>query len=155
MTERHEKAVGFRRDPFGELDLFERLGPFGRGLASPWRLFGDMGEAPRALAPAVDIAENDAAYVVTAELPGIAAEDVTAEVHDGVLTLRGEKRSEREETKEHARYVERSYGTFSRSFRLPENADAERVDAAYKNGVLRLSIPKREEVKPRTIRIQG
>jgi HSP20 family protein len=71
-----------------------------------------------------------------------------------VLTLRGEKRSERDERKEHVRYVERSFGSFSRSFALPQNANPEKVDASFKEGVLTLRIPKREEAKPRTIHIQ-
>jgi HSP20 family protein len=158
MTERHENAVGFRRDPFGELDLFERWSPFGRGLASPWRLLGGAGGAAsvaQTWAPAVDIAEDDESFVVTAEVPGAKPEDVTVEVHEGVLTLRGEKKSEREEKREHARYVERTYGSFSRSFRLPDNADGERVGATFKDGVLSLQIPKREEAKPRTVHIQS
>ena len=150
-----EKAVR-RRDPFAELDF---VSPFRRGFAlGPWRMFEDyLGEAPRAaaqFAPAVDVAETDDAYVVTAELPGAKPEDVTVELHEGVLTLRGEKRSERDEHREHARYVERTFGSFSRSFSLPPNADPEKVDAAFKEGVLTLRIPKREEAKPRTINIQ-
>jgi HSP20 family protein len=103
----------------------------------------------------VDIAEDDESFVVTAEVPGAKPEDVTVEVHEGVLTLRGEKKSEREEKREHARYVERTYGSFSRSFRLPDNADGERVGATFKDGVLSLQIPKREEAKPRTVHIQS
>lgn len=149
-----EKAVRLRRDPFQELEL---MAPFRRGLAlGPWRLFEDfLGEAPRAahFAPAVDVSETDEAYIVTAEIPGAKPEDVTVELHEGVLTLRGEKRSERDERREHARYVERTFGSFSRSFTLPQIANPERVDASFKEGVLTLQIPKREEAKPRTIRI--
>lgn len=155
----NEKAVGIRRDPWSELDLFERLTPFRRGFGlAPWRMLDELwGEAPRAaraFAPAVDVAETEDAYVVTAELPGAKPEDVTAEIHEGVLTLRGEKKSERDERREHVRYVERSFGSFSRSFRLPENADPEKVEAGFKEGVLTLRIAKREDAKPRTIHIQ-
>jgi HSP20 family protein len=151
-----EKGLRVRRDPFQELDL---LSAFRRGFAaSPWRLFEDaLGEAPRGaarFAPLMDVAETDDAYVVTAEIPGAKPEDVTVELHEGVLTLRGEKRSERDERKEHLRYVERTYGSFSRSFALPQNANPEKVDASFKEGVLTLRIPKREEAKPRTIHIQ-
>jgi HSP20 family protein len=76
------------------------------------------------------------------------------ELHDGILTIRGEKKLERDEKKEHARYVERVFGTFVRSFSLPQNADAEKIQASFKDGVLTLRIPKREEAKPRTINIQ-
>jgi HSP20 family protein len=100
------------------------------------------------------VSETDDAYVVAAELPGAKPEDVTVELHEGVLTLRGEKRSERDERREHARYVERTFGSFSRSFTLPQNANPEKVDASFTEGVLTLRIPKREEAKPRTINIQ-
>jgi HSP20 family protein len=153
----NEKAVGIRRDPFAELDLFERTSPFRR--TSPWRLLDElMGEAPRAgrgFAPAVDVAESTDEYVVTAELPGAKPENVTVELHEGVLTIRGEKRSERDEQKEHSRYVERVFGSFSRSFSLPQNANGEKVQASFSDGVLTLRIPKREEAKPRTIAIQS
>jgi HSP20 family protein len=152
-----EKAVRLRRDPFSELEL---VGPFRRGLGlGPWRVFEDfLGELPRAqaqFAPAVDVAESDDAYVVTAEIPGAKPEDVTVELHEGVLTIRGEKRSERDEKREHARYVERTFGSFSRAFTLPQNANPEKVDASFSEGVLKLRIPKREEAKPRTINIQS
>jgi HSP20 family protein len=155
-----EKAVGVRRDPFAELELFERASPFRRAQASPWRLLDEfLGDTARAagrgFAPAVDVTENAEEYVVTAELPGAKPEDVTVELHEGVLTLRGEKRSERDEHKEHARYVERVFGSFSRSFSLPQNANGEKVQAGFNAGVLTLRIPKREEAKPRTIAIQS
>jgi len=155
----NEKAVGVRRDPFAELDLFERSSPFRRAGASPWRLLdelmGDVQRAGRGFAPAVDVAESTDEYVVTAELPGAKPADVTVELHEGVLTIRGEKRSERDEQKEHSRYVERVFGSFSRSFSLPQNADGEKVQASFSDGVLTLRIPKREEAKPRTISIQS
>ena len=154
-----DKAVGMRRDPFSELELFARSSPFQRGWqGSPWRLLDEfLGEPARGrgFAPSVDVNESTDEYVVTAELPGAKPEDVTVELHEGVLTLRGEKRSERDEHKEHARYVERTFGSFSRSFSLPPNADDEKVQASFEDGVLTLRIPKREEAKPRTIAIQN
>jgi HSP20 family protein len=156
--ESNEKALGVRRDPFSELELFERSSPFRRGYLSPWRLLDEfLGDAPRGrgFAPAVDVAESNDEYVVTVELPGAKPEDVTVEMHEGLLTIRGEKRSERDEQKEHSRYVERIFGSFSRSFTLPQNADGEKVLASFKDGVLTLRVPKREEAKPRTIRIQS
>jgi HSP20 family protein len=154
-----DKAVGMRRDPFSELELFGRSSPFQRGWqASPWRLLDEFLGDPargRGFAPSVDVTESTDEYVVTAELPGAKPEDVTVELHEGVLTLRGEKRSERDEHKEHARYVERVFGSFSRSFSLPQNANGEKVQASFTDGVLTLRIPKREEAKPRTIAIQN
>jgi HSP20 family protein len=156
MTERSQRAVGFLRDPFSEMDLFERLAPFARvpSRSLLGDLVGDAAASGRTFAPPVDINENEDAFVVTAELPGTKAEDVQVEVHDGVLTLRGEKRSERTTEKEHARYVERCFGSFSRAFRLPENADPDKVEAGYGDGVLTLTIGKRAEAKPRTVEIQ-
>jgi HSP20 family protein len=156
--ESNEKALGVRRDPFAELELFERSSPFRRGSISPWRLLDEfLGDAQRGrgFAPAVDVAESNDEYVITVELPGAKPEDVTVEMHEGMLTIRGEKRTERDEQKEHSRYVERVFGSFSRSFTLPQNADGEKVQAGFKDGVLTLRIPKREEAKPRTIRIQS
>jgi HSP20 family protein len=121
------------------------------------RLFeGWPGEAMRAtrFVPAVDVTEDDDKYIISVEVPGAGKDDVSLEVHDNVLTIRGEKRSEREEKKEHARYIERSYGSFSRSFTLPSNADEARVVASFKDGVLTVEIAKREEAKPKQISIK-
>ena len=140
--------------PFGELEGW----PFGQ--ASPWRasaLFRDWPwqDRPASFLPAIDVSENDAHYAITVELPGGKKDDVQVELHDGVLTIRGEKKSEREEKKEQRRYVERSYGSFSRSFRLPVNADAARLEASFKDGVLSITIPKTEEAKPRSIAVKA
>jgi len=148
-----------RRDPFEELDFFSGLNPFREFGLVPgrWtRLFGDPSalSGRGRLAPSVDIAEDDEGYVVTVELPGSKKEDITVEMKDQVLTIRGEKRNEREEKKEHSRWVERSYGSFSRSFALPANAVADRIKAEFKEGVLTVAVPKAEEVKARTISIK-
>jgi len=166
MSEKHEKSErrtgGVTRwEPFADLDLFERWMPFRELLAPSGRLgrllegfSGETARLPRAFAPAVDIHEDEKHYTVTVELPGGKKEDVQVEVREGVLTIRGEKKSEREEKKEHRRWIERTYGSFMRSFTLPENADAEHVDASFKDGVLTLAIPKIEAVKPRSIAIK-
>jgi HSP20 family protein len=159
MSERSERSVApvGRRSPFTELELFEHLDPFGRHprmrnlLAE---MFGEGGAAARAFAPAVDVAENDEEYVISAELPGTKKDDVTDELHEGVLTLRGEKKSEREGKNEQARYVERSFGSFSRSFTLPSNADGIKLEASFRDGVLTIRVPKREEAKPRVIQVR-
>jgi HSP20 family protein len=133
----------------------------GSPFASPWRLLGEVlgsNAVParsRGFAPPVDVSESTDEYLVTAELPGTKPDDVTVELNDGVLTIRGEKRIERDEHKEHARYVERVFGSFVRSFTLPQNADSEKVQAGFKDGVLTLRVPKREEAKPRTIAIKS
>jgi HSP20 family protein len=160
MAERKEASIT-RRDPFAELADWRPL--FGRELWSPF--FGREGRNPLEelwgrtasgrVAPSVDISEDDSNYIVTAELPGTKREDVTIELEEDVLTIRGEKRSEREEKKEKRRFVERSYGTFSRSFTLPANADPERITASFENGVLTVQIAKRPETKPRVVDIKS
>lgn len=138
-------------DPFPELDVFRSLSSQWGSLPSLLRRFEDF---PTRTAPSVDISEDDAHYIVTAEIPGAKKEDVTVELEDNVLTIRGEKKREREEKDEHHRYVERIYGSFSRSFSLPANADPDRIDASIKDGVLTLGIGKREETKPKTISVK-
>jgi HSP20 family protein len=105
--------------------------------------------------PATDITEDDAHYIVTAELPGMKRNDVTVEVKDGVLTIHGEKKSEREEKTEKRRYVERTFGSFSRAFTLPSDADENKVEAGFKDGVLTITLAKTEQRKPRVIDVKG
>jgi HSP20 family protein len=161
MAEKKEKERSVQRvDPFAELEQWRPFdwrpfwGPFfgreGRSL-----LEDVWGRGARGPVPSVDITEDDGNYVVTAELPGVKREDVNVELEEDVLTIRGEKRSEREEKKEKRRFVERSYGTFSRSFTLPANADPDRVSAGFKDGVLTVTIAKRPETKPRVVDIKA
>jgi HSP20 family protein len=156
MAEKKERSIA-RHDPFSELAEWRPLwGPFfGREGRSLLEDVWGRSAAGRPLTPSVDVSEDDGNYVVTAELPGTKREDVTVELEDDVLTIRGEKRNEREEKKEKRRFVERSYGTFSRSFTLPGNADAERVSASFKDGVLTVTIGKRPEAKPRVVDIKS
>ncbi len=114
--------------------------------------FGLLNEAGR-WAPTVDIRETDDALLVQAELPGIEKKDVHLEVKDGVLTISGERRYEKDVKEENVHRVERSYGRFSRSFSLPPNVDTDKVDAAMKNGVLEVRLPKHESAKPKAIPI--
>lgn len=104
-------------------------------------------------APSVDIRETDEALLVHAELPGIDKKDVKLEVKDGVLTISGERRYEKDVKEENVHRIERSYGSFTRSFSLPTNIDAEKVDAEMKDGVLTVRLPKRESAKPKAIEI--
>lgn len=147
MEDRETRSVA-PWDPFADLDFFGRW-PF-RGLARSEDLWG----SGRGFAPAIDVTENDDTYVVTAELPGARKEDVTVEVTDRVVTIRGEKRCEREEKDEQRRHVERSFGSFSRSFSLPSNVDGEHIKAKFADGVLTVKIRKTEEAKPRTVDIK-
>ena len=112
------------------------------------------GELPtRAWAPAVDICENENNIVLKAELPGVDPKDVEVRVEDNTLYLKGERKFEKDTKQENYHRIERSYGSFARSFALPNSIDAERVAAEYKDGLLTLTLPKREETKPKTIKI--
>lgn len=104
-------------------------------------------------APTVDFAENDDTFVLTAELPGVRANDVHVEVDDGILVLKGEKREEHREHTKEFRLYEREYGTFERRFTLPRSAEAEEASASFENGVLTVELPKRKGTKGRKIRI--
>jgi len=105
--------------------------------------------------PRVDIVEDKDTFRLHADLPGLAREDVKVAVENGVLTLSGERKAEKREGKEKGyEYFERTYGAFSRSFRLPDNVDAAGIKATHKNGVLELSLPKREEAKPKAIEVK-
>ena len=102
----------------------------------------------------MDVSENEKGDSVSVELPGVKKDDDTVEVHENVLTIRGEKKSEREEKKDKTHWIERSYGSFSRSFTLPPAAVVDEMKASFKDGVLTLEIPKKEEVKPPQISIK-
>lgn len=104
-------------------------------------------------APTVDFAETDESFVLTAELPGVKADDVHVEMEDGVLSLTGEKREERREHTKEFRLYEREYGSFERRFTLPRSAKGNEASASFENGVLTVEIPKRKESKGRKIRI--
>ena len=117
--------------------------------------WGDVGTRTRQTwNPSVDIAEHDGHYELHAELPGLSKEDVSVTVNDGVLTIAGEKKRSADFSDENARRTERAYGKFSRSFRLGDKVDAEKIQASYRDGVLTLNVPKAEEVKPRNIEIK-
>ncbi len=145
-----------RFDPFRDLttlqDRIDRLfeDRLGRGRA----LWG-AGEALEGTtwAPAVDIVETDNEIVLKADLPGIDPKDVDIQVHDGTLTLRGERKFESDVKEDDFRRVERVYGSFVRSFSLPQTVDSEHVSAQYRNGVLELKLPKRPEAKPKQIKV--
>jgi HSP20 family protein len=103
--------------------------------------------------PAVDIYETKDAICVRAELPGMDKEAIGVEVKEGVLTLQGERKFEKEVKEENYHRIERSYGTFHRSFTLPSSVDGEKVTARMKDGVLQVNLPKKEQAKPKQIKI--
>ena len=116
------------------------------GNADEWALGGSW-------APAVDIYEQDGNIVMKAELPGIDPKAVDIRLENNTLTLRGERKLDKEVNEDNYHRVERSYGSFSRSFTLPTVVDQGNIKAEYKDGVLKLTLPKREEAKPRQIQV--
>lgn len=130
-------------DPFGEISrIHDRV--FGRPNA----------EREYTFRPAVDIYEDSDGIHVKAEIAGVKPEDIKVDVHDNVLTISGERKLENEDKKEGYHRVERFYGSFSRSFALPGEVATEDIDAAYKDGVLNLTLPKRPEAKRRQVEVK-
>ena len=103
--------------------------------------------------PPVDISEDKDRITLTAELPGFSEDQVEVQMEGGVLTIRGERKFEDEKEGRNFHRLERSYGTFVRSFTLPNNVDRENIHASFKNGLLEIELPKREEARPRQIKI--
>ncbi len=104
--------------------------------------------------PRVDISETEKAFTIKADVPGVKREDVKINIEDRVLSIRGESRQEKEDKDEKVHRVERFYGSFSRSFTLPENVDIDKIDAAFKDGLLTLVIPKTEAARPKSIEVK-
>lgn len=123
------------------------------------RLFNDVFEGPSGesslttWAPAVDIFETEHELVVKADLPDVDPKDLDIRVENNVLTIRGERKFEKKVSEENYLRVERAYGAFARSFSLANTVNSENIKADYQNGVLTLTIPKREEAKPKQIRV--
>jgi len=134
-----------RWNPFGEMQRLRDE------LIRGWS--GQTGEMQN-FAPAVDIYEDEGMITVSAHVPGMKADDVHIDVENNVLTLSGERKLEREDKREGYHRIESSYGTFTRSFVLPESADAEKVDANLSDGVLTVRIPKRPEAAPKRIEVK-
>ena len=143
-----------RWDPFKEMEeMQERMGrAFG---LKPHR--GNGGYELLSVsewAPLVDITEDDKEYLIKAELPEVKREDVHVSVDNGILTITGERRYENEEKGQKQHRIERSYGRFERSFTLPNEADGTKVNAEFKEGVLKVHLPKNAQAKPRSIDIK-
>src|SRR5262249_1320952 len=125
---------------------------FGGGLARRER---DEEMSLGAWIPPVDIVEEKDRILLTAELPGFQEKDIQIQMEGGVLTIRGERRSEDQKEGRTFHRIERSYGEFVRSFTLPNNVDRENIKASFHNGLLEVELPKREEAKPRQIKISA
>jgi HSP20 family protein len=138
----------YRWDPFRSLNTLNELNRFfGDGINS-------SGETALAnWSPAVDIYETEGELVVKADLPDLNEKDIDVRVEDNTLTIRGERRFEQKVDKDNYLRVERSYGTFARSFSLPNTVNTEAIKADYHNGLLTVQMPKREESKPKQIKV--
>jgi HSP20 family protein len=137
-------------EPLREIeDFFDR---YSRAIASPFvrgsELVANGGWMPR-----VDVSENDAAFVIKAEIPGINKDDVKVTLDNGVLTLQGERRQEREDKGWRYHRMERSYGHFMRSFSLPSNVDASHLKAHFHDGLLEVDIPKLEQAPSQSLQV--
>jgi|LFRM01.1.fsa_nt_gb HSP20 family protein len=104
--------------------------------------------------PRVDIEERENAYTIKADLPGLDKKDVSVTIENGALRIEGEKKQEYKQEKEKYCHFERSYGKFCRTFALPDSVEAEKIDASMKNGVLELTLPKKEQARPKAIEVK-
>jgi HSP20 family protein len=143
-------------DPFRELEEMQnRLTSFfGRRVP----LLAGSGEGEEftvtSWAPRVDIAEDDKEYVINAELPGITKDDVKVSVENGVLSISGERKSEKEEKGKKYHRIEQTYGSFMRSFTLPEGSSGEKISAEFRDGILKVHVPKDEKTKAKAIDVK-
>ena len=142
------------REPFQELDRMRR------DMDRLWDSFFEdrpmvrRGDWLGDWMPSLDLSETKNEFVVKAEVPGMTPKDIDISLAEGVLTIRGEKKQEKEEKEENSHFVERSYGSFSRSLRLPGEVQSDKIKAAYKDGVLRVTLPKSEEARKKEIKIK-
>jgi len=139
-------------DPIREMETL--LDRYGRSARSPLLKFDEKTFETGDWTPTVDISENGDAFSVKAELPGVEKDDVNITVENGVLTIKGTKKSKTEEKDEKMHRVECSYGSFVRSFTLPTSVKADDVEAEYKDGILNMTLPKSEEAMPKQIEVK-
>ena len=136
-----------RINPFRELaGLLENFAETGIDAGKDQLAFGTF-------APAVDVYEDEHNLVLKLEVPGVNEEDLNVSLENNTLTVRGDRKFENEEKKENFHRIERRYGAFTRTFRLPNTVDTEKVEAGYDKGILKITLAKRAEAKPKTIKI--
>ena len=145
-----------RWEPFRELDdFFSRYSPlFGRLPAAWTATSAQEPAAAPAWRPVANVTETDAEYLIKADLPEVAREDVKVTVDEGAITISGERKSAVEHKDEKQHRIESCYGSFRRSFRLPEDADVAAIQAESRNGVLRVRVPKQPAARARTVEVQ-
>ena len=141
-----------RWDPFRDLNMLQdRMNRLFDDAGRPWRT--DEPAATTSWSPSVDIFETEGEIVVKAELPGIDRKDIQLNLENNVLSLRGERKFQKETKDDNYHRIERSYGVFSRAFSIPATVDEERIRADYKDGVLKIVLPKKDQAKPKQIKI--
>lgn len=141
-------------EPWNVLNNLNR--EVGRFLNSPSSGADDGSSvATSAWTPAVDIKEEESRFLITADVPGVDPKDIDVTMENGILTIRGERKLESDVKENGFRRVERMHGTFYRRFSLPDYADADNISASCKNGVLTVTVPKSEAVKPRRIEVKA
>jgi HSP20 family protein len=153
--EEHAMTTLTRWNPFREME--EMLDRFGRPVPRRSLMQREGGQETMTIAdwaPAVDIAETDIEYQIKVELPEVRKEDVKVAVNLGVLTIQGERKAELEEKNRKYHRIERSYGTFVRSFTLPEGVNEDDVRARFKDGMLHVHVAKSEKAKPKSIEVK-
>jgi HSP20 family protein len=144
--------------PFRELAPFRDFERMRRDMDRLWDSFFERGvrrtDEEGEWLPSLDVAETKNDVVVKAEIPGMDPKDIDISLTDGLLTIKGEKKEEREEKEKDYHLVERSYGTFTRWIRLPKEVQRDKINASYKNGVPTVTLPKSEEAKKKEIKIK-
>lgn len=143
-----------RHDPLSRMErMFDEMFRPSRSMFN--RQWDDDAESiSKAWFPGVDIQETEDAFIIHADIPGMNREDIKVELEAQNLTIKGERKFDREENKENYHLVERNYGCFYRNFRLPSNVDPDNTEAEYKDGVLMLKLGKKPETKPRSLNIK-
>ena len=132
----------------------KRFVDFRNGIDRMFEEFWDGGPVPGAWRPAMDVSETDDEILVHADLPGLGKDQVKVNLENNVLTIRGEKQHASDNEEKHYHRSERSYGTFTRSLRLPSDVEAGKISASYRDGVLTLTLPKSEAAKPKEIEVK-
>ncbi len=141
-----------RWDPFRDLNMLQdRMNRLFEDASRNWK--SDEPASTTTWSPAVDIFETESEIVVKAEVPGMERKDITLNLENNVLTLKGERRFLKEAKEENYHRIERSYGGFSRAFSIPATVDEEKIRADYQDGVLKIVLPKKEQLRPKQIKI--
>lgn len=155
LIPKHKNSNGFWVDPFKELDrIHQDMNSLFSWSIADGRDKGSQLREPFAVSPSVDYEEDENSVRIKADLPGIERKDLDISVQDGLLTIRGERKEEQKSKHNGTKVTERYHGSFLRQITIPAAADESKIEAVYKDGVLSLTLPKKEEAKPKQIKIE-